>query len=119
MLSAVGVDAGEASASSARGRWLQLKVTEVMPTGAPLGGGGTEGGSTVCKHRTRAGAGLFFCFFSSACGVAAQEGVKHGQLHALLVPPTPRHHRALAVGRVEVVAVARVRQAKGGERRRG
>lgn len=47
----------------------------------------------------------------SACGVAAQKGVKHGQLHALLVPPAPRHHRALAVGRVEVVAVARVRQA--------
>lgn len=51
----------------------------------------------------------------SACGVAAQEGVEHGQLHALLVPPTPRHHRALAVGRVEVVAVARVRQAEAGE----
>lgn len=67
--------------------------------------GGTEGGSTVCKHHTRVGAGL------SACGVAAQEGVEHGQLHALLVPPAPRHHRALAVGRVEVVAVARVRQA--------
>ncbi|TNN62686.1 hypothetical protein EYF80_027127 [Liparis tanakae] len=43
----------------------------------------------------------------SACSVAAQEGVEHGQLHALLVPPTPRHHRALAVGRVEVVAVTR------------
>lgn len=48
----------------------------------------------------------------SACSVAAQEGVEHGQLHALLVPSTPRHHRALAVGRVEVVAVARVRQAE-------
>lgn len=47
---------------------------------------------------------------SAGC-VAAQEGVEHGQLHALLVPPTPGHHRALAVGRVEVVAVARVRQA--------
>lgn len=47
----------------------------------------------------------------SAGGVAAQEGVEHGQLHPLLVPPTPRHDRALAVGRVEVVAVARVRQA--------
>lgn len=54
----------------------------------------------------------------SACGVAAEEGVKHGQLHALLVPPTPRHHRALAVGRVEVVAVARVRQAEGREKER-
>lgn len=47
----------------------------------------------------------------SAGGVAAQEGVEHGQLHPLLVPTTPRHDRALAVGRVEVVAVARVRQA--------
>lgn len=47
----------------------------------------------------------------SAGGVAAQEGVEHGQLHPLLVPATPRHDRALAVGRVEVVAVARVRQA--------
>lgn len=48
----------------------------------------------------------------SAGGVAAQEGVEHWQLHALLVPSTPRHHRALAVCCVEVVAVARVRQAE-------
>lgn len=48
----------------------------------------------------------------SSCSIAAQEGVEHGQLHALLVPSTPRHHRALAVGRVEVVAITRVRQAE-------
>lgn len=47
----------------------------------------------------------------SAGGVAAQEGVEHGQLHPLLVAATPGHDRALAVGCVEVVAVARVRQA--------
>lgn len=48
----------------------------------------------------------------SSCSIAAQEGVEHGQLHALLIPSTPRHHRALAVGRVEVVAITRVRQAE-------
>lgn len=48
----------------------------------------------------------------SAGSVAAQEGVEHGQLHALLVPAAPGHHGALAVGRVQVVAVTRVRQAE-------
>lgn len=43
--------------------------------------------------------------------IAAQEGVEHGQLHALLVPPTPRHHCTLAVGCVEVMAITRISQA--------
>lgn len=41
----------------------------------------------------------------SACSVAAEEGVKHGQLHALLVSTAPRDHRALAVRRVEMMAI--------------
>lgn len=41
----------------------------------------------------------------SACSVAAEEGVKHGQLQALLVSTAPRDHRALAVSRVEVMTV--------------
>lgn len=43
----------------------------------------------------------------SACGVAAEKRVKHGQLHALLVSSAPRDHGALAVGRVQVVSVTR------------
>ncbi|TRY64525.1 hypothetical protein DNTS_026788, partial [Danionella cerebrum] len=34
----------------------------------------------------------------SACSVTAEERVKHGQLHALLVPPTPGDHCTLTVG---------------------
>lgn len=41
----------------------------------------------------------------SACSVAAEEGVKHGQLQALLVSTAPRDHRALAVSRVEVMTI--------------
>lgn len=55
----------------------------------------------------------------SARGVAAQKRVEHGQLHTLLVPATPRHHCALAVGGVEVVTVAGVRQADDGFARLG
>lgn len=47
----------------------------------------------------------------SSGGVTAEEGVEHGQLHALLVAAAPGDHRALAVGRVQVMAVARERQA--------
>lgn len=97
-----------------------------MLTGAPLRGRQGKGGGSSWLGREREKEGAQFVNITrvgarargnggagSACGVAAQEGVKHGQLHALLIPPTPRHHRALTVGGVEVVAVARVRQAKG------
>lgn len=44
-------------------------------------------------------------------GVAAQEGVEHGLLHALLVLPTPGDHRPVAVRGVQVVAIAGKREA--------
>lgn len=46
----------------------------------------------------------------SACGVAAEERVKHGQLHALLVSSAPRDHGPVTVGRVKVMSVTRERK---------
>ncbi len=54
----------------------------------------------------------------SACSVAAEERVKHGQLQALLVSAAPCNHRALAVSRVEVMTVTRERQTERGYRRK-
>lgn len=49
-------------------------------------------------------------FSESACSVTAEERVKHGQLHALLVSPTPRDHRPLTVSRVQMMPVTGERQ---------
>lgn len=43
----------------------------------------------------------------SSCSVAAEERVKHGQLHALLVSSAPSDHGPVAVGRVKMVSVTR------------
>lgn len=48
---------------------------------------------------------------TSAGCVTAQKGIKHGELHPLLVSTTPGNHGTFAVGCVQVVSVARVCEA--------